>query len=265
MPINDYIFDTDTVFYKHDISKKPPCNAYSMHTHNTFELIYFVSGDATHVIEDKKYKLKPGDLILIRPLRYHFIQIDSPADYERYDILFDAEKHSIEGTDLISDDLEVINIAGNTIAEEIFNKIDLYNKKCDSRTFEKLLSHLISELFYNIHIFPQFSPEESTSLSPTISHALKYINDNLYTISGIEEIAKHLFVSESYLFRLFKSELHQTPKKYILHKRLLMAKKLITAGEKPTLVCTKCGFYDYTSFYRNYVSFFGYPPSNKAL
>ena len=57
------------------------------------ELLYIANGDATHLIEERKYKLKKGDLIIIRPFHYHFIQIDSSADYERYNILFDPKLH----------------------------------------------------------------------------------------------------------------------------------------------------------------------------
>ena len=79
-------------------------------------------------------------------------------------------------------------------------------------------------------------------------------------LSDIGEIANHLFVSESYLFRLFKRELHQTPKKYIREKRLLMAQKMLSEGEKPSRVSECCGFSDYTTFYRNYTAFFGRSP-----
>ena len=50
--------------YRHHVTKEPPPDAYSMHMHNTYELLYFLAGDATHVIEDRKYKLKKGDLII---------------------------------------------------------------------------------------------------------------------------------------------------------------------------------------------------------
>lgn len=261
--VNDYIWTTDKIFFKHECSEDLPCDTYSMHTHNEYELIYFLDGDATHVIEDRKYKLKKGDLILIRPFQYHFIQIDAPARYERYDILFDIEKHHVESATLIQEDIEVINIAGNSIIEDIFRKCDLYYQNSDRDTFEKLLSHLLSELFYHIALFPHPFAKETTTLSPLISKALKYTNENLCTITGIEEIANHLFVSESYLFRLFKKELHQTPKKYIMEKRLLLAQKMISSGEKATLVCERCGFGDYTTFYRNYIAFFGHSPSEK--
>ena len=157
--------------------------------------------------------------------------------------------------------MEVINLSGNTVVEEIFRKCDLYHRSCDDETFDKILSHLLSELFYNLHVFPHSASEGGSVLSPLISGALQYINENLCTIDEIGEIAGHLFVSESYLFRLFQKELHQTPKKYIMEKRLLLAHKMISDGEKATFVCEYCGFGDYTTFYRNYTSFFGHSPS----
>lgn len=261
--LNDYIYETDRMVFAHKISKNLPCDSYSTHTHNYYELIYFLDGDATHVIEDRKYKLKKGDLILIHPFRYHFIQIDSPADYERYNILFDIEKHGVESALLIPEDVEVISLAGNAIADGIFRKCEFYYENSDKETFEKILSHLLSELFYNVSLFPAPSAEESGTLSPLISKALAYINARLCEIANIAEVADHLFVSESYLFRLFQKELHRTPKKYIMEKRLLMAQKLISSGEKPTAVCEKCGFSDYTTFYRNYNAFFGCSPSEQ--
>lgn len=167
------------------------------------------------------------------------------------------EKHSVESARLIPNDIEVINLAGNEIIEDIFRKCDLYYQKSNRDTFEKIFSHLLSELFYNITLFPHPLSETSTTLSPLISKALKYTNNNLCTVTGIEEIAEHLFVSESYLFRLFQKELHQTPKKYIMEKRLLLAQKMIRDGEKPTTVCERCGFGDYTTFYCNYITFLG--------
>ena len=260
-----YLFKKDGFLFKHHISENLQKNAYSMHSHNVYELLYFLDGDATHVIENRKYKLKKGDLILIRPYQYHFIQIDSTSRYERFGALFDTEKHKIEGVDLIPEDIEIINIDGNAIAKDIFHKCDIYQKNCSEELLAPILSHLLSELFFSLHTFPTSKSKESTSLSPLISKALQYINENICTICDMQEIADHLFISESYLFRQFKKELHQTPKKYILEKRLLMAQKMLSDGEKPTEVSLKCGFSDYTTFYRNYTDFFGYSPKETAL
>ena len=252
------------MIYRHNVSENLPCDAYSLHIHNSYELIYFLGGDASHVIEDRKYKLKRGDLVLIRPLSYHFIQIEGPSAYERYNILFDPKAHGVEGVELIPESLEVINLEGNRIAEDIFRRCDIYRKSCTDEDFFALLPHLLSELFYNLHAFSSVgNTSEGAQISPLISAFLQYVNQNLCSPINISEVANRLFVSESYLFRLFKKELHQTPQKYIREKRLMMAEKLLSEGARPTEVCTRCGFSDYTTFYRNYVAFFGRPPSER--
>ena len=263
MKINDCIWETDKLFYKHVTSESPKREDHCLHTHNVYELLYIVDGDVTHVIEDRKYKLKKGDLIIIRPLHYHYIQIDSSQNYERYNILFDPEKHNVQSVNLIPDNIEIINLSGNKAAEDTFQRFDFYAKSCPYETFLKFIPHMLSELFLNLSIFPQKNSEENFTSSPLITDALRYINQNLFTVQSVEEIAKHLFVSESYLFRLFKSELHQTPKKYIMDKRLLCAQKMIANGERPVTVCDTCGFGDYTTFYRNYSAFFGHSPSDE--
>lgn len=263
MRINDCIWETDKLFFKHVVSESPKREDHCLHTHNVYELLYIVNGDATHVIEDRKYKLKKGDLILIRPLHYHYIQIDSSANYERYNILFDPDRHGVKNFNLIPENIEIINLSGNKTAEDVFHRLDFYLKNSSYETLLQFIPPMLSELFLNLSIFPQEHSEENFTSSPLITDALKYINDNLFTVQSVEEISKHLFVSESYLFRLFKSELHQTPKKYIMDKRLLCAQKMIADGEKPVAVCDTCGFGDYTTFYRNYSTFFGHSPSEE--
>lgn len=258
----DYTFQGDSLFYKHEVSHNLSKDAYSMHSHNMYELLYFISGDATHVIEDRKYKLKRGDLVLIKPSKYHFIKIDSDCDYERYDLLFNPKMKDLEGLSFLDDMPEIINLEEYPMATEIIRKTDFYCKHFKGDDLERILSGLVRELFYLLCVTPATeNTDEPIVTSPTLSLALSYINDNLTTLSGVDEVAKNCFVTESYLFRLFKNELHKTPAKYITSKRLLLAERMILDGEKPTTVYEKCGFADYTTFYRNYRTFFGHSPS----
>ena len=261
--MKDYSFASGQLYYKYEYTKSPPCDAYSMHVHDFYELLYFVNGDATCVIEDRRHKLTAGDLVLIRPLRYHFLQIDSPVDYERYDMLFDPTRHGIEGVHRIGAQIEVVHLKENAIAEDIFRRCEFYRRTCDAETFSKLLVLLLNELFYNVSMLPQLSERRGEPLSPLLSEALQYINAHLTTLRGIEEIAEHLFISEGYLFRIFRRELRQTPHRYVLDKRLLMAERMIREGERPTEVCRACGFGDYTAFWRNYRAYFGRRPGER--
>ena len=259
----DSSYKCENMFFKHEISHNLPKDAYSMHSHNMYEILYFVSGDATHVIEDRRYKLKRGDLVLIRPSQYHFIQIDSDCDYERYDILFSTKSSDIGSVPFLESAPEIINLEEYPMATEIIKKTDFYFKHFEGEDFERILTGLLCELFYLLSVTPATeNTDEPTVTSPTLSLALSYINENLITLKSVDEVARSCFVTESYLYRLFKNELHKTPAKYITSKRLLLAERMILDGEKPTGVYEKCGFSDYTTFYRNYRSFFGHSPSN---
>lgn len=260
----EYSYEGENIFYKHEISRNMQKNAYSMHSHNMYELLYFVSGDATHVIEDRKYKLKRGDLVLINPSKYHYIQIDSSCDYERYDILFNTKTKNLDRIELLDEVPEIINLEEYSMATEIIKKTDFYFKHFADKDFENILTSLLNELLYLLSVTPATEKTDAPEVtSPTISGALAYINDNLTAIESVDEIAKSCFVSESYLFRLFKKELKQTPAKYINSKKLLLAERLINEGNNPTDVYEKCGFNDYTTFYRNYCSFFNQTPSGE--
>ena len=96
----------------------------------------------------------------------------------------------------------------------------------------------------NLHTAGKLNPAaEGARLSPLISEFLGYVNRHLCSPLDIGQIADRLYVSESYLFRLFKKELHQTPQKYIREKRLMMARKMLSEGERPTAVCTRFGLH----------------------
>ena len=128
MKINDYITVSEEMLFQHKFNHALPPNVYSVHTHNLYELLYFVEGDATCVIEDRKYKLKAGDLILVRPFLHHFVQIDTTTDYERYDILFDPEKHGVESALSLPKDVTIVNLKENPIAADVFKRCDFLRR-----------------------------------------------------------------------------------------------------------------------------------------
>ena len=255
---------TGTLMYQHKLDVDPPTNYFSFHTHSDYELLYIINGDVTHIIEDKKFKLRAGDLVFIRPNMYHFIQIDSSErDYERININFAASDINTDMS-IIPDSVNVINTNENSRLSDIFGKVSVYANTFDSEVFYKILKGLITEVVYNISLTDSVDEREELSVTnPIITQAINYINTNLFTIKNVGEVADAIFVTESYLFKLFKKELRKGPKKYITDKRLLAAQQMIKHGEKPTVIFERCGFNDYTSFYRGYVEYFGHSPSKE--
>ena len=145
-----YVFKGKNVFMKHDITERPTKEYYYAHTHSKYELLYLVRGDTSHIVEDRRYKLRPGDLILVRPFRYHYINIDTPISYERYDILFDPAELGIDNVDLFPDDTDIVHIPEGSVANEIIRRTDYYVERLSDAAVDDVAPSLLKELFYAI-------------------------------------------------------------------------------------------------------------------
>jgi len=73
-------------------------------------------------------------------------------------------------------------------------------------------------------------------------------------------LQKKMCVSTPTLFQHFKNELGVSIHKYITEKRMIYARKLIYSGENPTNIFEKCGFSDYSTFYKAYKKMFSVSP-----
>lgn len=259
----EFVDKRNRFIFRHGRIAQPIKDMIPLHIHNSFELLYIVSADATYGVEDRRYKLKKDDLIIIRPNIYHYIQIDSPQEYERYNILFDAAL--LGNIDFLPEELDVVNCRHIPYLGELFQKMEYYYEMLGGDSFGELLPLLLQELVYNLSISGTGSKKNQyATVHPIVSGALRQINEGLFQPIKISEIAEAQYVTESYLHRLFQQELKTTPKKYIAEKRLLAAQMLLLQGMKPTKVYQECGFLDYSAFYRSYCRYFGYPPSQEG-
>lgn len=117
-------------------------------------------------------------------------------------------------------------------------------KPIDELELEKTLIRLITEIkkkknveklrkgFQNIEdnkllFFKEYFSASEGGREDYISEAVKYIRDNFQTDINIKEVADFLFISESYLSRLFKDETNYTFTEYLTNYRLKKALDLL--------------------------------------
>ncbi|MBQ9714667.1 MAG: helix-turn-helix transcriptional regulator [Clostridia bacterium] len=233
------------------------------HTHNHYEIIFLESGDVTYVIEDRKYQLKKNDLVITRPLKYHYLELTSDEDYARHDILFDPSFVGEDSLLELPENLEVFHCPPDSILQDIFKRITYYGNVLSNKAFTDILSALVKELIYNLTLEAKKPTDITFKTSPFLTKVLEYINENLFTVKDIKDICKHFYISQQYFFRLFQTQLKITPHKYLNSKRLLYAQKMLQQGKKPTAVYLLCGFESYVGFYKQYIKTFGYSPSKE--
>ena len=117
----------------------------------------------------------------------------------------------------------------------------------------QLLVQTLTELTANSAI-PQ------SKYSNRMSSLIHYVNQHAAEQISLSNLEEQFFASKFALMKEFKEYTGITIHQYLLTRRVLMAQDLIQQGMKPNEVAPKCGFQDYTSFYRAFKSRTGLSP-----
>lgn len=259
-------YDGD-IFVKYERTKSVENVNYSMHTHELYELYYFLDGVATFRVEGNTYHLQPGDVMLFNISEAHTIEVLPGHPYERVAINFSRE---------VFDSIDPLRLLQRPFCEREAGKGNLLRPK-DFKTkfFEGCIQKIIAEKndirFQTLTILPALLNEVSVAYFSKKSHndtqeesiasrISNYINRNLTEPLSVTEIAERFYMSKSRLHTVFKEALGSSVWNYITVKRLLLARQLLHTGGKPTEVFLKCGFNDYTAFFRAYRKQFGVSP-----
>lgn len=255
-----YYFD-DLVFYHGLTQSMVSGKGFFDHMHLSYEFYYFIEGDIEYVVENQRYRLHPGDLLFIKPGEHHFFTATSDKPYERLVVNFPESLAAGTVGEMLAQKGRHYAV-GDTELAELFRRMDRHAADYSGDALLILMRSCLDELLVK---FAFLEAEECPSqrINEQVSAIARYINTNLHLPLAVDDICQNFGISRSYLFKSFAESFHESPKQYIVNKKIMHAKQLLAAGEKPTVVCEKCGFSDYSTFYRAYQRIVGAPPSGQ--
>ena len=259
--------------YQHTLTPYPDPQSFFMHAHDTFEVLYFVSGQGTYSVESTAYALEPGSVLLMRPGEVHKLQIDPSQPYERIVMQF-RENWLLHFQDLyrpllspfIRRPLGQNNLYSPTEFNSPFVLACLKRIETAGDTAmqtliaETALPTILSE-FYKAHKARRRAADEQPSAPHTrIQDILLYVNEHLFDDLSLDDLCEQFYISKTQLGRLFRTATGSTAWDYILVKRLVEARRQILSGVAVTEASLACGFRDYSAFYRAYKKRYGESP-----
>jgi len=95
----------------------------------------------------------------------------------------------------------------------------------------------------------------------TVIATRNYINDNYDKELNLEVLSKARFTSKFHLLRLFKKYYGQTPRQYLIDKRIEKSKELLQKNWSVTETCFAVGFESLGSFSALFKNRIGKSPS----
>ncbi len=134
--------------------------------------------------------------------------------------------------------------------------------KSFSGSLENTLA-IFSDLYALAHRLLQGCSDVS-QVHPALKRAMDFMRQYCHSASlTVGDVARHCYVSEVYLRKLFERELHTSPFRRLTELRMEKAKLLIEEKRPLKEVAAGVGYSDVFQFSRAYKRHFGHPPSKE--
>ena len=237
----------------------------ALHHHDFYEVYLFLSGNVRYAIESRTYDLMPGDILLISPMELHQPMLGREnRDYERI-VLWIDPKYIQQYTDLgfnltgcfdTTDPRHTNLLRPDSASRQmLIYLLEQLLEESDSREYAAELqaqTYLVQVLVKLNRMAEQFSRpcERKDRSDSVVVDVLSYINQHYSEDLTLDVLANKFFVSKYHLSREFNRLVGIPVYRYVIQKRLVIAKQLLSEGIPSGDVYQRCGFGDYSNFYR---------------
>lgn len=237
----------------------------SLHHHDFFEVFIFLSGNVSFFVEGQTFSLIPGDILIISPTELHKpINHNSDEAYER--IIFWLDENIIKSfatqkTNLFQcfdmkssnyKNLLRIEKPDQTFIISLLQRIISENTN-ENFGAEELIKAYTIELLVKLNRILSLAPiavKTNDRVTNIIADIIEYINTNYGENLSLDFLSERFYINKYYLCHQFNAAIGISIYRYIMQKRLANAKQFMREGLSPSQVYQKCGFYDYSNFYR---------------
>lgn len=267
-----YLLDDYRLFHLSD----PPSAPVDYHYHEFCKLLLLRSGSGGYSVEGQRYHLKAGDIVLIGSHCVHRPEFEADAPYERIIIYISPEFLRRQST--AQCDLEECFSGrwGHILRPEEKERRQLFHlaarleKELSGDAYGRvilsngLLLHLLVEIGRNLQNRADLRPSPIVPRNSRIQDILHYIDAHLTEDLTIAQLSERFYISQYHMMRLFRQETGHSIHSYLLDRRLLHARNLISTGLSATESCFRSGFRSYSSFTRAYGKRFGTTPTGRS-
>ena len=229
--------------------------------HSYDEIVLFLEGNAQLISRDIQLQLMPGSIIWIPQEQFHQFVV---ADSERYVRCILGFENIPQLEALIRQTMTDVMVLPKPSAQMrcIFQTLMQASQReltADEQT--ALLQSAVAQLLLNQKLSGSEPIREYVTVSHQTRKALEYIDGNLSNQLHLDTIAGVLGVSVSTLCHWFRKDLNISVYRYISEKRLSAVRQYVRQGIPLGVAVERCGFKDYSGFFRLYKSYYGEIPS----
>lgn len=274
--LNKYVHDISqdgVTFHVHYWGVMPNHYNTLLHKHSFFEVCFVVDGEGEYIDHDTSYMFGKNKLFLSRPNVLH--QIKSESGFSLLYIGFElVESESSEKWIKFMKHIEecneiMVNVEEGAPFSLLWESL-LLQATNDHPFLEEILMNTAYSLILSLlEKFTSILEDHSTKyvtneeISPILTQAKLYIQDNLSDTLKLSDIAKHLHISSRHLSRLFVKELGISYSEFVKNERIQKSVVLLKATNLSIKeISEQTGFKNVHYFTRVFTATVRNPPGN---
>ena len=218
--------------------------------HTFYELYFWFGDNMTFIIDDQVHHVGYGDVVLVRPYRFHRTNYVDSRIRCKYNMMFDERFLRTFHDEALRERIrnmfntEMLHFPADTAAymQDVLNgALPLFDEKASvdpiwSARAELRLSELLLRLCEASGVGQSISPPADTPLTPKerhVSTVVAYINSHYTEQIPLETLTSMLELTPSYLCHIFRELIGMSIVEYIHKKRLVEARRLLTETSMP--------------------------------
>ncbi len=219
----------------------------TVNRHDHFEMVYIKKGSAVFQIEGIDVNMPPHSIIIIKPGRTHkFVVKSDVCELIVLSFTFKAQKNDADNHVSLTDFVEYIedDATGDYLFLALSKKNDIVHvmnrilrERIKTQVWGDFLSCLlVIELFVLLsrtlkQEWEQSAKNRNLKLHELLNIAKEYIDNNYDKDLTLTQVAKYIYLSDSYFAHSFKDKFGISPKSYILKVRIEAAKEYLKSTD----------------------------------
>lgn len=243
-----------------------PTTSNTRHHHAELELNLVTQGTGTYLLGNRRYQIRPGDLLWLFPAQDHVL-INYSRDFEMWIAVFRhklIKRAAADVADRVLLQTEPVETCCRRVAQQDFGRMEeLFAELAAVRDRPGLLNAGLG--YALLHAWRSFERAAEVSVGdvhPAVERAARLIRDGSTALS-LEELAHHAGLSAPRLSRLFKEQTGFAMVDYRNRLRVQRYLDIYGTGQRMTMLdaALEAGFGSYPQFHRVFKNVLGCSPA----
>ncbi|MDQ1914088.1 AraC family transcriptional regulator [Paenibacillus sp. GD4] len=264
----------ERIYIRHQVSEWQ--DSWPLHTHDGYEIYFFLHGNAHLIIGNEIYMLQPGDMFLFSGDVLHRPNPAKDTPYIRSYINFTADYvQEMAGADMAEKLLGLFLQPNGLLIrwdEHGVNDMDshyaslFHEREKEAIGNEFMIQSLLVQLLLKIYrkskeMYALLTAPPQSQKETNVRRILVYLNQHYRNAISLEALSKEMHLNKYYMCHSFKEITGLSINNYITRKRIDEAKKLLRLSDEPVgFMSEQLGFSNPVHFSRMFKQYAGVAP-----